>query len=123
VVAVLEATVSDVFLPPWRDVLPNGKLGEPYGPSPATFAKQVREQKDWSFKKQGTHRDHAPLLREFMAANTGTVSEQEQEAYRYVYEQGLGTVSAAEDMGVSRSSVRTYLARLEVKARCWKGQR
>jgi hypothetical protein len=111
-----------VWLPPWRDRLPNGKLGPEYGPSPATFAKQVREQKDWSYSKQRTHRDNAPLLREFMSARTGTVSEQEAEAYKYVHEQGLGTVAASEDMGVSRSSVRTYLARLEVKARAWRGQ-
>lgn len=107
--------------PPWRALQPDGNLGAEYGPKTAeTYARHCRESADWSFKKQGTPRDHAALIREYMATNPPEVSERQREAFSLVMVDGLGAGAAGDDMGCSRGSVRTYLERLKMKAIEWK---
>ena len=112
------------FQPPWRALQPDGNLGPQYGPETAeTHARHCAEHANWAHRPQGARRSGYDLVREYMATDPAGVSERQREVFEAVIVGGLGTKAAAEEIGITRSSVRTYLGRLKDRALAWrKGQ-
>jgi DNA-directed RNA polymerase specialized sigma24 family protein len=111
------------FLPPWRDRGPDGKLGEPYGPSTAlTFARQVARFGDWSYRKppaKASRGADADALRAWMRLEDGTlrlgIPESEVRVYLLVYEGGKSVRWVARHLKLSRESCRSYIRRLRAR--------
>lgn len=108
------------YAPPWRDILPDGTLGEEYGPkSAATLATQMARYQNWAYRKQGPERAEAPLVHRFFAECWETLPESELLAYRLVYVLKMSLSEAAEEEGLVKGSIKSYVQRLRDKAAKW----
>lgn len=111
---------SSNYAPPWRDVLPDGTLGEEYGPkSAATLSVQMARYQNWAYRKQGPERSEAKQVHEYFAVNHEDVPDSEKSVYRCVYVHRLSLGETADDMGISKSSIKCYLRRLRLRAEKW----
>ena len=109
------------YQPPWRELQPDGNLGSPYGPRTAeTYARHCADHSNWAHRPQDSRQSHAEMICAYMATNPSAVSERQREVFEAVIVGGLGTKAAAEDIGITRSSVRTYLGRLKDRALAWR---
>lgn len=106
--------------PPWRAIEPTGELGAEYGPCPATYARQIAEHRDWSYRPHRVD-PRVQAMIAWMRLPDGSirsdVPEAERQVYALVFEQGMTQREAARARGLSRSSVKVYLRRLERRAR------
>jgi DNA-directed RNA polymerase specialized sigma24 family protein len=100
------------FLPPWYDAA----TGENYGPTPETFVRRIARHKDWAYRTPfgaaAHERPDAKGVHRYVAEHHADVPASELEAYRMIYVQRMSLSEAAEDSGWSRSTVRSYIARL-----------
>jgi hypothetical protein len=111
---------SSIYAPPWRDVLPDGTLGKEYGPSSSTaLAAQVARYRNWAYRKQGPERAEAPLVHRFFAECWETLPDSELLVYRLVYVLKMSLSEAAEEEGLVKGSVKSYVKRLRAKAVKW----
>ena len=81
----------ETYLPPWRDVLEDGSLSEPYGPRTlSTYQNHCSKSKDWAFRKPRKERAEAKLVHEYARAHHSDMGESMLEVYRLIYvrEQG-----------------------------------
>jgi hypothetical protein len=106
--------------PPWRERLPSGELGEPYGPSPATFALHVARWKNWAFRIPSREaRQDADIIIAFVRLEDGScrvgIPSGEFKVYTAVFEQGHSIREAARQLGLHRSTVKTALKRLRAR--------
>lgn len=114
---------SHNYLPPWREIRPDGTLGPEYGPkTAATFARQVADSRNWAHVEQRAPLSDAEDIRAYMRANGEQASEREREVFSAMYLSGLGLKRAAECLGVTRNSIKSYRARLRAKASHWRGE-
>ena len=104
-----------IYMAPWRELQASGALGPEYGPSPSTFARRLAAYKTWSWRPEYAARADLPRLAAVI--ERGGASKREQEAFELVYLQRLPERKAADMMGCTRDTVRTYLKRLRAKAR------
>ena len=114
---------SHNYSPPWRDLLPDGTLGPEYGPaSAAAMATQTARYQNWAYRKQGPERDEAPLVHRFFAECWESLPESEMLAYRLVYVLRMSLSEAAEEEGLVKGSIKSYVRRLRAKAVKWEGK-
>lgn len=113
-----------IYVSPWRERMADGTLGEEFGPSPATFARQHAAYRDHFYRRITTpskvaRSADASELRAFMRLEDGTlrldVPKAEVDAYLLVIERGHSERWAAARLGVSRRTVRVRLLRLSDK--------
>lgn len=114
------------LLPPWRDIEPDGTLGEEYGPRTlATFRRHIVRHRDWSYRPERKEREGGPadaaLLHGYMTLEDGSIREdvspRQRDSYMRVYVDGVAIKALAREWGINRSSVKAYLRRLKVRAR------
>ncbi len=111
------------YVPPWREVLPDGSLGEEYGPkSAATLATQMARYRNWAYRKQRPERAEAPLVHRFFAECWESLPDSELLAYRLVYVLRMSLSEAAEEEGLVKGSIKSYVKRLRTKAQKWDSQ-
>lgn len=109
------------YAPPWRERLPDGKLGQEYGPrSLATYARHIARFKDWSWRLPSKEaRRDADAMIAFMRLEDGSirpdVPASEVAVYLAVYEQGHSIRHTARARQLSRETVRAYLRRLKAR--------
>lgn len=112
---------AQLLAPPWRERLPDGSLGEPYGPkSIATFAAHVARWKDWSWRLPSKEaRRDADVIIAYVRLEDGSFREGippgELKVYVAVMEEGHSVRHTARTLGVSRETVRSYLRRLRAR--------
>ncbi len=111
---------AQLLAPPWREMLPSGEVGEPYGPSPSAYAEHVRRFKNWAFRLPSKEaRLDADQLIAFVRREDGNFREGipsgELKVYAAIFEQGHSVRHAARELGVSRETVRSYLRRLRAR--------
>jgi DNA-directed RNA polymerase specialized sigma24 family protein len=113
--------VESILLPPWRERLPDGRLGQEYGPrSVRTYERQIARWKDWAYRRPSREaRLHADDLIAFMRLEDGSLREDvppsERDVYVLIYEQGHSIRWTARERGLSRETVRSYIRRLKAK--------
>lgn len=113
------------FAPPWREVMPTGKLGPEYGPaSAAAYARQIARFKDWSWRTPSkvARRDADEVIGWMRQVGTpgegelrAEVPTSEREAYLLIFEQGHSVRYVARLRGITRESVKSYLRRLKAR--------
>lgn len=104
------------YAPPWLDA----KTGETYGPKTGeTYRRQYAEFKNWASKKQRPERAEAKLIHLYFRDHYRSLPESETEIYRAIYVHQESLMHTAEDLGLSRSTVRSYIKRLRKKAEDW----
>lgn len=112
---------SNNLLPPWRDVLPDGSLGEEYGPKTlATYQSQCTKSSDWAFRSQRTERPEAKVVHQYVREHHADIADSQLDVYRTIYVLGMSLNEAAEDSGLHRSTIVTYRKRLRERAEGWK---
>ena len=113
---------SEIYLPPWRDVTSTG-LSEPYGPSPATYARHVARHRQWAYQRQIPGQQaldvDASDVRALLLDASAQIPAGERAAGDLVYRDGWSVRSAARSLQLSRRSVRVQLDRL--RRRCTPG--
>lgn len=110
-------TTSRNYAPPWYDT----ETGEYYGPeTEATYNRHISNYRQWAFRKQGPERPEAKLVHEFAKDNWESMPSSEQDIYRSIFMFRNSLAEAAEDHGISRSTVRSYVKRLIARAEDWK---
>lgn len=108
------------YLPPWRDIQPDGTLGPEYGPkSPAALAAQMARYHNWAYHRPRSERAEAPLVHRFFAECWESLPESELLAYRLVYVLRMSLSEAAEEEGLVKGSIKSYVKRLRAKACKW----
>ena len=114
---------SDSYLPPWRGRLPDGTLGEEYGPRTlTTFQNHCTKSADWAYHRPKRERPEAKLVHEYARAHHAVMPPSIVEAYRLIYVHGMSLSEAADDAGLGRTTIRTYQKRLLERAEAWKGK-
>lgn len=111
---------ATLFAPPWRERLPDGSLGEPYGPTPQTFAQHVAKFRNWAFRMPSKEaRQDADILIAYVRMEDGTfrpgIPQGELRAYVAIFEEGHSVRHAARTLGLSRETIRSYLRRLRAR--------
>lgn len=104
-----------IYAPPWRDVLPNGKLSEPFGPSLATYAKRVAEFRQWAFNRQPSKQARtvdAADVRALLLDGNAHIPDGERQVGKLVYLDGYSVRWVAKHLERSRRTVRVQLERL-----------
>lgn len=108
--------MSSKYAPPWFDA----ETGQFYGPETVTtYAKHVAKFRDWAYQKPGPERAEAPLVHCYAMAHHGQLSESLLSTYRMIYVHRMSLREAAEECGLSRSTVRSYVVRLRERAEKW----
>ena len=112
------------FIAPWNDLLPDGTPIE-YGPSPSTHARRDAAHKNWAWRdgKLASKLARSPAadkLRAYMRPDgrhlRTDVPKREAEIYVMIFSHGRSVRWVARRLKLSRSSVRTYCARLRARA-------
>ncbi len=109
---------AQLLSPPWRERLPDGTLGQEYGPpSPAALARHIARFKDWSWRLPSKEaRRDADRLIAYVRLEDGSfragIPSGELRVYEMVMEAGHSTRYTARHLGLSRSTVTSYLRRL-----------
>ena len=114
-----------IYAAPWAEDTGRADRVElrQYGPTPHTYAKQLERYRLWTWRPSRQVSDDDVAMVAWMRGEGGQLREDVPEGERRVdievYEGGLSVRMAAKVLGLSRSSVRTYLKRLrERAARC-----
>lgn len=112
-----------IFVSPWRDVQADGTLGAPFGPSPATFARQHAAYRDHFYRRITTPSKVArsadmETLARWMRPNGELRGDQPptETTVFLMTEMGHSTRWIASKLKISRRTVRSRLARLAEKA-------
>jgi DNA-directed RNA polymerase specialized sigma24 family protein len=90
-----------------------------YGPpSLNAYAKQVAEQKDWSWRKQPVpvSRKGVDALTAYMRDHVEHVPARERQVYQLHIEEGLSLPATAVALGVSFETAKTLMRRLRKRA-------
>lgn len=112
----MQMSISDKYAPPWFD----RETGQEYGPKTVTtYARHVAAHKDWAFRKPGPERPEAPLVHRYFAECYIDLPESERGVYAAVYVHRESLSEAAASLGISRSSVKSYLGRLRRRVESW----
>jgi DNA-directed RNA polymerase specialized sigma24 family protein len=111
---------AEQYLPPWRELNPDGSLSEPYGPPSAeALARRVAKHRDWSFRppvsKEAAQHGDAAELAELVARLGAELPEGERKVYRAVYLDGHNLRWCARKWSVRRQTVQTWLKRLRAR--------
>jgi DNA-binding NarL/FixJ family response regulator len=115
---------AETYLAPWRERMPDGKLGPEYGPrSPLAQARRLARHKNWAYKplastaKPFFDKETTEALVMFMRGGYGELREdvpkREREVYVLVVEQGHAVRWVARELRIRRESVKGFLRRLE----------
>lgn len=110
---------SAIYASPWRDILPDGSLSPPYGPSPSTLARQRARHEDWAWRPGRGPRNSLHELEPAVFPGGEArldIPQRELDVFRLLVDENLTRRQAAARMGVSINTVKTLVQRL--KRRC-----
>jgi hypothetical protein len=112
-------TAEQGYSPPWRELEPDGTLGEQYGPTPSTHARHVADHKNWAYRppRHAIEREDAEAMRAYMRPNPREpirtdVPMGERAVYEGAYEMGKSLREIGFLLGVEKSTICSYLKRL-----------
>lgn len=107
---------ASIYQPPWRTRLPDGSLGEDYGPSPQTYQRHKKAQSDWAWKpvsRAEKHRRLGEVIADWLDDGGWQVaSERELDVFNGVWIMGMTNEETAKWIGISSSTVRVLKSRL-----------
>lgn len=109
---------AETYLAPWRERLPNGDLGQEYGPpSPSAQARGVARHNNWAYKpaklrSKVANESIGHQLSVFLRDHAAKVPEREMQVYVCIYEKGHSVRWTARHLKIKRDSVRVYIRRL-----------
>jgi DNA-directed RNA polymerase specialized sigma24 family protein len=110
---------AETFSAPWRERMPDGTLGEQYGPSsPVAHARKLAVFKQWAFRP-GEKPRAKPVIPEETAtalvalvASGRDIPKRERDVFELVVVKGHAVRFVARQLGMRRQSVKSFLARL-----------